>query len=359
MVVRPLLAPLMRIALVALLGVASGTLECGGARVTVQEQRGDLLYHRMCAVCHGASGQGYAADQAPSLTRGDFLAAVDDAYLRSAIVDGRGGTTMSAWSSGRGGPLTSDDVGALVSYLRSWSDRPAMTLDGHAPVGGDATRGAALFAHECAACHGARGVEGTFVGIGGFDLLRSASDGFLRQAIRDGRPGTPMPAFARKLGDAGIDDLLAHLRALQKSTTAPHKPPAKPPPLPLGPVPMHPHGPEPKGFAATPLTTKLDVVKAQLDAGARMALLDARAPSDYIGEHIADAVSVPFYDPEPYLAQLPRDAWLVCYCSCPHAESGQLAQKLVQKGFTKVTVLDEGLRTWKAKGYATHSGFDP
>ena len=83
MVVRPLLAPLTRLALVALLGVASGTLECGGAPVTVKELRGDLLYHRMCAVCHGASGQGYAADQAPSLTRGDFLAAVDDAYLRS------------------------------------------------------------------------------------------------------------------------------------------------------------------------------------------------------------------------------------------------------------------------------------
>ena len=90
-----------------------------------------------------------------------------------------------------------------------------------------------------------------------------------------------------------------------------------------------------------------------------MALLDARAPSDYIFEHITDAVSVPFYDPDPYLAQLPKDSWLVCYCSCPHAESGQLAQKLLQHGFTKVTVLDEGLRVWKAKGYPTKTGFDP
>ena len=37
----------------------------------------------------------------------------------------------------------------------------------------------------------------------------------------------------------------------------------------------------------------------------------------------------------------------------------QCAQKLLDKGFTKVTVLDEGLRTWKAKGYVTHSGFEP
>ena len=72
-----------------------------------------------------------------------------------------------------------------------------------------------------------------------------------------------------------------------------------------------------------------------------MAFLDARAPSDYLVEHISGAVSVPFYDPEPYFAQLPKNAWLVCYCACPHAESGQLAQKLLAKGFTKVTVLDE------------------
>jgi len=90
-----------------------------------------------------------------------------------------------------------------------------------------------------------------------------------------------------------------------------------------------------------------------------MGILDARAPSDYTSEHIAGAVSVPFYDPEPYVSGLPKDAWLVCYCGCPHAESGQLAQKLRAKGFTKVTVIDEGLRYWKAKNYPTHTGLTP
>jgi cytochrome c oxidase cbb3-type subunit 3/ubiquinol-cytochrome c reductase cytochrome c subunit len=313
----------------------------------------------MCSVCHGPTGQGYAADQAPSLTHGDFLAAVEDGYLRVAILEGRGGTTMSAWSSFRSGPLTLDDASALVAYLRTWSDRPPMTLDNRPPVDGDAGRGADIFARDCAACHGAHGVEGTFVGIGSIDVLRAASDGFLRQAIRDGRPGTPMPSFAPRLGDRGVDDVLALLRSWQKTAPASHKPPAKLPPLPLGPVPLHPHGPEPQGFVATPLTTKVEIVKGQLDAGARFALLDARAPSDYIGEHIAGAVSVPFYDPDPYFAQLPKDAWLVCYCSCPSAESGQLAKKLMQAGFTKVTVLEEGLRVWKAKKYATNTGFEP
>jgi cytochrome c oxidase cbb3-type subunit III len=90
-----------------------------------------------------------------------------------------------------------------------------------------------------------------------------------------------------------------------------------------------------------------------------MAILDARAPSDYTGEHIAGAVSVPFYDPEPYVGELPKDAWLVCYCGCPHAESTQLAKNLRAKGFTKVTVIDEGLRYWKKKEYKTTVGLMP
>jgi cytochrome c oxidase cbb3-type subunit 3/ubiquinol-cytochrome c reductase cytochrome c subunit len=164
------------------------------------------------------------------------------------------------------------------------------------------------------------------------------------------------------LGEGGIEDVLALLRSWQSTTPGPRPPPARPPPLPLGPVPLNPRGPEPAGFVAHGTgagTTRADVIKEQLDRGARMALLDARAPSDYMREHIAGAVSVPFYDPDPYFSALPRDAWLVCYCACPHAESGQLAQKLAAKGFNKVTVLDEGLGVWRMRKYPTQSGVDP
>lgn len=150
---------------------------------------------------------------------------------------------------------------------------------------------------------------------------------------------------------------LAFLRTLELRPVA--QAPVVNKPIPLGMVVLHRAGPEPEGFQLYPELTPADVVKAQLDYGARMGILDARAPGDYAQEHIAGAVSVPFYDPNPYLAALPKDAWLVCYCACPHAESGQLAKKLQDAGFTKVTVLDEGFRYWKSKDYPTRSGLDP
>jgi cytochrome c oxidase cbb3-type subunit 3/ubiquinol-cytochrome c reductase cytochrome c subunit len=340
--------------------IASGTLECSSqGELTAAERRGALLYGRMCAVCHGRTGDGYAADQAPALAHPAFLASATDDYLRVAISEGRAGTTMSAWGVTRGGPLFPDDVDVLVSFLRSWDYGPRAALD-ERPTAGDVGRGERIFARDCARCHGAAGVEGPFVHIGGGDFLGRAGNGFLRYAIAAGRPGTPMPAFGAALGNTGVDDVIALLRSWQsRPVEASHALPAPPPPLPLGPVPLNPKGPEPVGFEVFPKTTRADVVKGQLDRGARMALLDARAPSDYMREHIAGAVSVPFYAPEPYLAALPRNAWLVCYCACPHAESGQLAQKLEAKGFSKVTVLDEGLGLWRAKQYGTRGGLDP
>jgi cytochrome c oxidase cbb3-type subunit 3 len=343
----------------ALALLASTTLQCSRSRPSDIAQRGWVIYDRMCTVCHGREGKGYAADQAPALTRPDFLASASDAYLRTAITFGRGGTTMSAWGRVRGGPLAPADVDAVIAFIRSWDRGVRADLDARA-VAGDPARGGVLYTRECIRCHGDRGVGGPSVHVGGPEFLSSASDGYLRYAIGRGRPGTPMPRFDRVLGDSGVEDVVALLRTWQAvGGPAPASTPPRIPPLPLGPLPIHPHGPEPVGFAAKGATTPADVIKAQLDRGARMALLDARAPSDYVTEHIAGAVSVPFYDPQPYFAALPRDVWLVCYCACPHAESGQLAQKLLAKGFTKVTVLDEGLPVWRARKYPTRSGIDP
>ncbi len=335
--------------------------------------RGAQLYTNICAVCHGAAGEGYKADQAPALAQPDFLASVSDVFLRAAIRDGRKGSTMSAWAIEHGGPLSAADIELLISFIRNWQKKPMATLDESALMG-DHNRGELIYQRECVRCHGAHGTEGPNIRLGNAALLASASNGFLRMAIRGGRAGTAMPRFDATLGKQGIEDVIAVLRKFQ--TDAAYAAAAAPPPtaaaaaaaaaptptapLPLGPVPLNPSGPEPEGFHKYPPgTTPADLIHAQLVRGARMAILDARAPSDYMNQHITGAVSVPYYDPSPYLTKLPKNTWLVAYCACPHAESGELAGKLVAAGFSKVTVLDEGLGVWTSKHYGTHTGPKP
>jgi cytochrome c oxidase cbb3-type subunit III len=287
--------------LLAVLGtVAGGSLECSPPKQAWAEHQGAQLYGRMCAVCHDKNGEGYKADQAPAIGKSDYLASASDDFLFKAINDGRPTTTMSAWGFDHGGPLKKGEVEAVIAHLRTFQNDPRLTLD-ERPRTGDVTRGGNLFARECAKCHGQRGTGGQYLNIGGGSLLASASDGFLRHAILAGRPGTAMPPFDVILGRDGVEDIVALMRDWQKTApTTQRAPPARPPPIPLGPVPLNPKGPEPVGFQAQPQTTKADVIKRELDRGARIALLDARAPSDYTNEHIAGAVSVPFYDPDQY-----------------------------------------------------------
>lgn len=320
--------------------------------------RGKNLYARMCAVCHGASGEGYRADNAPAIGSPGYLATVTDEFLSNAIADGRAGTTMSAWSSRRAGPLSPSAVDAVVAYLRTFEAGERVALD-ERPAAGNPVHGKTLYAANCRKCHGQDGRDGTAVAIGNPALLKDASDGLLRHAIAEGR-GEFMPGFKTELGNAGIDDLIAWLRVLQSSRAIAEPVLAAPAaPLPLGTCPIHLGGVEPKGFKAYPEMVSVDLVKAQADRKAKMCLLDARVQSDYLNEHIHGAVSVPFFDPVPYLAALPKDTWLIAYCACPHASSGQLAKRLQAAGFKKVSVLDEGILDWKKKNYGVRGGPDP
>jgi len=318
------------------------------------EHHGAELYGRMCAVCHGEKGEGYKADQATALAQPDYLASATDQQIAVAIAQGRKGTQMSAWMKEAGGPLSHGDITALVAFIRTWQRGPAVTLD-ESPVTGNAESGKAIFARECESCHGNTAPN---VRILNPQFLQQASDGFIRHALRTGRPPTPMKSYSESLGKQGIEDVLAYLRRMPPP---PKEEPvaARPDPAPFKPVPQYPKGPAPQGFQAFPGMTSVDVVSAQLAKKSRMLLLDARVPSDYETEHIAGAYNVPFYDPTPYLDKLPKNTWLVAYCGCPHAESGNLARELVKAGFEQVTVLDEGLWVWKERGHPMRKGSEP
>jgi len=325
------------------------------AQHAAQLAQGKELYTRICAVCHGENGEGYKADAAPALNHPSYLGSVNDALLRDAIANGRNGSTMSAWSKERGGPLDAEGIDAVIAFMRSWYKGEKLKLDNRRGPG-DPTHGNQLYLQHCARCHGARGIEGPNARIGDPAFLARAPIGFLRIAITEGRSGTPMEGFGQALGEQGVQDVIMFLRTLAATNAAPPPPPpVREQPLPLPRLPLNAKGKDPAGFVKHPGVTPLAVIASELKRGKRMAFLDARAPSDYLREHIKGAASVPYYDPAPYLDKLPKDTWLVAYCACPHAESQTLAQKLLDAGFEKVTVLDEGIGSWKAKGHPVQS----
>jgi cytochrome c oxidase cbb3-type subunit III len=317
--------------------------------------RGKELYARYCDFCHGKEGMGYAADEAPALANDDLLSIASDDFLRDAISNGRPGTTMSAWSIGKGGPLGPVEASAIVLHLRTWQTRPSEPIDGRV-VNGDAARGKATYATKCARCHGKSGSGGPYGALANPELLAAASDAFLATTIERGRGGTPMPAFGRTLKRQEIDDVVALLRSWQKPVDETLDLPPRPGALRN--VVVNPRGPKPS-FDQGADFVPVDVVKGELDRKAQMILVDARPPSDYARMHIAGAISVPFYDVEAYAAQIPRDRFILTYCACPHAASVKARDALRALGFAHVAVLDEGILAWRDRGYPVRGGAKP
>ncbi|MBS1251944.1 MAG: Cbb3-type cytochrome c oxidase subunit CcoP1 [Anaerolineales bacterium] len=189
-------------------------------RAPPPEEQGRALYARMCALCHGDNGEGYAAPASPALANPNFLAVASDAYLFENTARGRPGTRMSAWADEYGGPLSEDEVRAIVAYVRSWQTKDSVDVS-DVEVDGDANRGATVYAQECAVCHGeagggqdeAPGAPNGAPSLNNPVFLETASDGFIRYSIFEGRPGTPMPAYDSVLSDQDVDDLVALIRS--------------------------------------------------------------------------------------------------------------------------------------------------
>lgn len=320
-----------------------------------QSTEGAALYARYCALCHGERGEGYAADNATRLRGQGFLRTATDDFLAVAIARGRPGTAMAGYSDELGGPLEHAQIEALVAHLRSWQREPALELD-PAPISGDPDRGALVYETRCQSCHGTLAAGGTAQSLNRWSFLSEVSDAFLRYAIVHGRDETPMPPFGGDLTDDQIEDVVAFLRRFEEEPHAvpPH---LSPPSLDRVTVLRHPDGPTPAFELREGRFVASAQVRQALEQEARIILLDARPTSDWLIERLPGALPVPYYAIEPIVERLPRDGtWIVAYCGCPHAASGQVIDALREHGFQNTAVLDEGVYHWIEQGYPTETG---
>lgn len=319
---------------------------------------GKALYDKYCKLCHGENAEGYAADNASALSNQQFLQTVSDPFLFTAIERGRPGTAMAGYSDEVGGPLTTKDIRSIMVYLRSLQTADDLSVDDRV-VSGDAEAAKPVFAAKCAKCHGDVGQGKNAVSLNNPLFLASASDGYIRYAIEKGRNGTPMPAFGDELDERDIDNLTRLIRSWARNVGDAR---------PLGEIPptfenavVNPDGPDPVfGELREGRYVPAELVKSELEKGAKMVFLDARPTSDWLKSHIPGALPFPYYDTEKMIASLPKDGtWIIAYCACPHAASGTVMNALREQGFDNTAVLDEGILVWTARGYPLTFGATP
>ncbi|EAZ93007.1 rhodanese-like domain-containing protein [Crocosphaera chwakensis] len=81
-------------------------------------------------------------------------------------------------------------------------------------------------------------------------------------------------------------------------------------------------------------------------------LVDVREVSEYVGEHLPNALLIPLSKFEPDKIPQEQDKTLVLYCRTGN-RSAQAAQKLLTGGFRGVTHLGGGIEDWKKRGLPT------
>lgn len=94
---------------------------------------GRQLWSLNCAMCHGTQGEG---SDSPALNSQEFLKSVSDEQMHGIVSGGIPGSAMPAWLDEYGGPLTDQQIAAVVAYVRSWEKTAPSVPNWRNPSGG-------------------------------------------------------------------------------------------------------------------------------------------------------------------------------------------------------------------------------
>ncbi|MFY0604890.1 MAG: c-type cytochrome [Flavobacteriaceae bacterium] len=332
-------------------------LKIGGKLDSVASENAARMYQKYCALCHAENREGYAADNAPSLRSNSLLATSKSSnFMRYTIQFGRANTAMGGYLDSQGGPMEYIEIEQLLQWLYETSGVEDEIKISREPVKGDETLGAKVYANNCAACHGTNGEGISAPALGNAMLLATATDEFLKYAIKEGRDSTPMVAYKNILSKDEINGVTAFLRSRASGWNIP-KTDSITIPTPDEYV-LNPEGERPNFTLRDGLyVSSKQVFKAMKDS-TKMVILDARSKVAWRQTHIPGAVPVPYYEePEEFVNDLPKDdTWIVVYCACPHAASKRVVNTLKRYGYKNTAIIDEGVLVWAQLGYPVKHG---
>ena len=176
-------------------------------------QGGSAAFRVHCVQCHGAGGAG-VKKLYPSLTDDDWLWGGDLATIEYTVTHGirnpdhKATRTSLMPAFGRDGILDAAQIGDVVSFVR--------TISRQEKVSASSSRGATLFADNCAVCHGAGGEGGRQVGAPKLTdaiWLYGGDRDSLTATITQPRNGV-MPRWGGRLDPVTIKMLSAYVYSL-------------------------------------------------------------------------------------------------------------------------------------------------
>lgn len=263
---------------------------------------------------------------------------------------------MGGYLDTQGGPLEFIDIELLLQWLYESSDIKEPVEISREPVKGDIKLGSKIYANQCAVCHGKDGEGISAPALGNPMLLATATDGFLKYAISQGRDGTPMIAYKEVLNDNEINGVTAFLRSRASGWNVP-KTDSITIPTPENYI-INPNGKNPSFNLRENLYVSSKQVFEALKDSTKMIILDARSKVAWRQTHIPGSIPVPYYEePENFVNDLPNDdTMIVVYCACPHAASKRVVNTLKRYGFKNLAIIDEGILVWAQMGYPVKHG---
>jgi cytochrome c oxidase cbb3-type subunit 3 len=165
-----------------------------------------------CVQCHGAGAAG--SKGYPNLNDDDWLWGGDVGAIHQTLQHGirypgdDATRTSQMPAFGRDGILTPAQVQDVVSYVRVISKQD--------PQSGASQRGSAIFAQNCAVCHGANGEGGRTVGAPRLNdaiWLYGGDRASLTETVTNARYGV-MPAWGQRLDPVTVKMLAAYVHSL-------------------------------------------------------------------------------------------------------------------------------------------------
>ncbi|NJN16573.1 MAG: rhodanese-like domain-containing protein [Oscillochloris sp.] len=92
-------------------------------------------------------------------------------------------------------------------------------------------------------------------------------------------------------------------------------------------------------------------LKARLDSGEPLVVLDVRTPEEFTGDgHVAGATLIPLPELGQRMAELDKDAPTACFCRSGN-RSRSACDQLAQAGFSNLVNVDGGIIAWGTAGY--------